>query len=125
MKDTKEYKKYISKILKFKLTKDIRHKVYIKALEIYENRTYNSCTYDRTICRSIMYALVIISGIEWNDLNLYNLDPFKHINLYPELEKHKPEVRSNLWFVVDDTESRIKVLKQCIEDSKPRSKVKA
>lgn len=62
------------------------------------NLNYNGVAYDKTI------------------------SPYKVIEKYPEILKHKPNMIDSYWFDYNDTESRINILKQAIEESKPKNK---
>ncbi len=80
------------------LTKEFRHKVYKKALEIYIE---HSNTYG--MCYAINNAMFVCCGIEYAPLrdddyyttlieNYKDVSPYHFINQWPEIFNRKPEV---------------------------------
>ena len=80
------------------LTKEQRHQVYIRALDLLRNCIYMCCC------------------IQTAEIELFDNDNNGHCDEYPEFIKHKPD-DSYVWFPRNDLESRIKILTQCIEET--------
>jgi len=101
------------------MTKEIRHQIYVKALDLYIN-VYNSSRYINMGRVGLCY--VIYSAIL--SLNLEDVADSPYLyedNLvtYREIFKQKPEklYDESYWWNVKNTEIRIAVLKQAIEKS--------
>lgn len=109
---------YIIRIIKFtemnNPTKKQRHEIYKLALEIFQNYTQSKKWY-YGLCSSITDA------IDKLDLGYYS------IKYYPELIKYKPDKlvhRDAFWFNwgLSGTKKRINILKQAIEETKPKER---
>ena len=101
------------------LTKKQRHKIYIKALAIY-NKEIKDNTF-LGLCYSINLGRQYISN---NTIaNYSNYDPYKNMYMYPEIYKYKPnDINStyNFWFSTTTPKGiakRIEILTNAIKDT--------
>jgi hypothetical protein len=91
-----------------KLTKKVRHDIYIRALKIYMEYKPNNTL---GLCSAISDA---IKGLDLPS-------PYWGMRKYPEIQKHKPKVfKTAYWFdhSSEGTQKRIDILKQAIEETK-------
>ena len=100
------------------MTKEIRHQIYCKALEIFMNYHQPYGWYNG-ICASIDDA------IQRLELTEIATNPFANISAFSEIYKHKPPhiemYNEEFWFdwTSTGTQKRIDILKQAIEETKP------
>ncbi len=89
------------------LTKKQRHEIYKSAL--------NCIAYRIGLCLAISNVLYK-SLVKYKD----KICPYKHMEQYPEILKHKPEkdeMYGDYWFIQFDSKPRIKILKQAIKET--------
>lgn len=97
-----------------KLTKEQRHKIYVKALRLYKMATEHPGN-----IYSLCFAINDVVGHNRLDRNAI-VSPKQ----YPEIYKHRPTEYDLFWWPIENTEIRIKVLEQAIEETKPTKKPK-
>lgn len=103
----------------------IRLKIYEVALEYYSIEVEKLTKPDFGLCYSLNIAFdTILKYYPYNRLSAYNsccTDP----TLYPEIAKQVPKKRYTraLWFPYTNTKSRIRILKNAIEDCKEQIKL--
>lgn len=101
-----------------KLTKAQRHNVYTEALKLFLVK----CNYGNNIglCDVLSNAL---DKLKYNQAFCVPYDPFECPEDFPEIIKHKPETALIVfWWDIEDTEVRIRVLKQAIQETTPKRK---
>jgi hypothetical protein len=103
-------------------TKPQRHEIYKAALKYYkEIDQYNH----NGICSSIANVLQDTFGILGKTSS--NINPYYHMELYPEIVKHKPsdkELNGNTyWFDSHDITIRIEIFKEAIIDSQRKKSI--
>jgi hypothetical protein len=111
------------------LTKKQRHKIYILALQTYENKPRYI-----GLCHVLIQAISIyFKQGKYYKRNLQDEDVavkleankgitfHNQLELLPEILRHKPDSSPsiNFWWDTDDRDVRIGVLKQAIEETKP------
>jgi hypothetical protein len=91
-----------------RLTKKLRHEIYVKALEIAKQSTNKRLG----LCAFIDFAR--------KEIGFYLPDPFFHMEKYVEIYKRKPERAASImfWWPISHKAVRIKVLKEAIEETK-------
>lgn len=94
-----------------KPTKAERHQIYKDALIIFEDG------YSIGLCSAIHRSL---------SYDTLNWGPYGCMSFFPELWKRKPigVKKDDYWWKVGDKISRIRILKECIEESTPKIKKK-
>jgi hypothetical protein len=124
------------------IPKAIRHSIYVKALDVYQTQmklsilARDSVIMSNGLCFAINVAIKshqLVPFVKDNMMmdrfyinDTYNPYINKSIHLYPELIKHIPEHWSvnGYWYLINDTDIRIAILKDAIECSKPSKHVK-
>lgn len=91
------------------LTKEERNNIYTYALEAYieERKKCGLCW--------CIYTAIMRLGFD------LRVDPYSRMEEYPEIIKHKPLDAGEYWFPKEDKEIRIKILKEAIELTKPKT----
>ena len=106
--------------------KEVRNKIYKKALIIY--RTSSDLDTDNIstkagLCFYINEAIIcilsdLLNVYAYNDIQ--NINPYDHMDKYPEIYKHKPDNENHYWFTKDKEgiAKRIAILKEAIKLTK-------
>lgn len=102
------------------LTKEFRHELYKKTLEAYLNpdlHRYGICGALEQAHHFLFYGNFVGKKDYWERRNwpLLGTSP----ESYPEISKYEPENHGMYWFPLEDTKSRIFILMQAIEETKP------
>ena len=92
------------------LTKKVRHQIYVEALN-HTNKNYG-------LCSAIKDAYIIL----FDPNTRYVIDkhnPYRSMNKYPEVYKHKPIGATLYWwqYNAEGLEKRIAILKQAIKET--------
>lgn len=96
------------------LTRDQRNRIYRESLELLKSEEYYAICYciENVMCRLDIFSRFCSP--------LYS----EMVSWLPELRKRKPKTAEMFWWPVEDKESRIKVLKQCIRETQPKKRIK-
>lgn len=105
------------------LTKEQRHEIYKVAKDLLINELSVS-----GLCEAISRSTAKVLNRPCDDMGYLldedELDPYandgKNMGVFfPEVYKHKPAIPGTYWFQKFDKNPRIKILEQCIEETKP------
>lgn len=101
-------------------TKEFRHELYKKTLEAYLNPDlyqFGLCNAIEQAHHFLKYGRFVILGEEWERRTWPLLCDNEEI--YPEIFKHEPKNHGVYWFPIAHTKSRVFILMQAIEETKP------
>ena len=87
------------------MTKNERHTIYVQALIAYRSNYKHI-----GLCGAIRMALEHLGEYDTKP------NPYENMKAYPEIHKHKQN--NGFWFPIEDIKTRIKILKQAIEETK-------
>jgi len=109
------------------LTKEFKHKVYVETLKLYteskhqyglcyhmNHAIFNCCGFTYIPMQSVEEYIIIIE-------NYYDINPYWHLEVWPEVYSHKPEFMwcESYWFdfSVDSVNIRKSILIEAIKET--------
>ena len=106
--------------MKNRLTKKLRHLIYVEAEKIYRDQV-STCD-QWGICCSIARAVKHLykTTTLFDKFDYEDITPYDHIDLYTEVFASKPPMAliSGYWFDLDETGVRLEIFKTAIEKTK-------